>query len=168
MRRLPNDLVDTAAGAYVVTPEGAFVVTELSGFGLLFPRDIRALMFFSQEAVAPMLSSLYEFSPKAAGDTDFFTGDMTLVLQEVAGDTITGTPTVTIAAFPNTLWTMPEDPPQLTVVGSPTNTPVTVTAELTGGTPGVTYLVTYNFETNAGRILARTAVLPVAVPVPTL
>lgn len=92
-----------------------------------------------------MPAPTYYFDPKDPSDTDGFAVDLTTWL---GGDTLSGTPTVTVS-------------PSGITINSVMVSGNTITAWMSGGTSGQTYTVTYHVATAAGRSCARSVQLPV-------
>lgn len=99
------------------------------------------------------LLNLLSWGPTGPMDNDPFTFDTTRWLAVVTGDTIVQA-SVTVTNQDLSAQS------SVTVSAFTLQSPL-ATAWLTGGTPGVTYLVTLNLLTQAGRVDHKSALLPV-------
>ena len=98
-----------------------------------------------------MSRTIPQFDQASPDDTDSYSGDFRHLL--AAGETITGTPTVTIDG--------PDD--VLTVVsGSIATDGSIVRVKLANGTPESSYFVVFSIETSEGRELSRSVPLEIA------
>lgn len=125
----------------------------LIGSGVLFTRGRVVYLRSDMEPIKMQLLSLLSWGPTGPMDNDPFTFDATRWLATVAGDVIvSGGVTVTNQD------TTPQS--SVTVSAFTLQSPL-ATAWLTGGQPGVTYLVTLHMITQAGRMDAKSALLSV-------